>query len=67
MATTGVAGPDPDQGKPAGYVCIAAALRGHDPVAREFTFQGGPQAVIAQALSAALEMGLAALPRDGKG
>ena len=61
LAVTGVAGPDPDQGKPPGYVCVASCLRGQPPVAREFSFQGGPEEVIAATIAAALAMGLSAL------
>ncbi|MEB3422108.1 NAD(+) synthase [Salipiger marinus] len=61
LAITGVAGPGPDQGKPPGYVCIAACLRGQSPVAREFSFAGDPPKVLSATLTAALSMGLAAI------
>lgn len=61
LAVTGVGGPDPDQGKPPGYICIASCLRGHPPVAREFNFPGGPAEVLAATLTAALAMGLSAI------
>jgi len=61
LAITGVAGPGPDQGKPAGLVFIAAALRGGVPVVRECRFEGAPQAVIAGAMRTALEMGADAI------
>lgn len=64
LAVTGVGGPDDDQGKPAGYVCIAACLRGGEPVVKEFNFPAQPQAVLAAATSAALEMGLSMLAED---
>lgn len=65
LAITGVAGPGPDQGKPAGYVCIASCRRGEPPLAREFNFDGGPEEVLAASISAALDMGLEALgPAD---
>lgn len=61
LAITGVAGPSADQGKPAGYVCIASCLRGEAPTALEFEFDGGPEEVLAASISAALAMGLKAL------
>lgn len=64
LAVTGVGGPDDDQGKPAGYVCIAACLRGRDPVVKEFDFPGQPEAVLAAATCAALEMGLLMLAEN---
>ena len=60
-AITGVGGPDDDQGKPAGYVCIAACLRGDIPLVKEFQFSGAPQVVLATAIRVALEMGISAL------
>ncbi len=67
LAVTGVGGPDDDQGKPAGYVCIAACLRGGDPVVRECVFPGEPQAVLASTISTALEMGIGMLTDEGRG
>ena len=68
LAITGVAGPGPDQGKPAGLVFIAAALRGEVPVVRECHFSGTPHAVVADAMRTALAMGCAAIGGDeGKG
>ncbi|NEX48786.1 NAD(+) synthase [Pseudotabrizicola algicola] len=61
LAITGVAGPGPDQGKPAGLVCIAAALRGQVAEVRECRFDGDPRSVIAAAIRTALAMGIAAL------
>jgi len=61
LAITGVAGPGPDHGKPAGLVYIAAARRGQGPQVRECHFPGGPQEVIAGAIRVALEMGIAAI------
>jgi nicotinamide-nucleotide amidase len=40
VSVTGVAGPEPDdEGNPVGLVCIAAARRGHDTVARTYRFK----------------------------
>ncbi|WP_444666829.1 NAD(+) synthase [Cereibacter changlensis] len=64
IAITGVAGPDDDQGKPAGWVCIATACRGSGAEAVEHRFDGGPEQVIAATLRAALEAGRLALARD---
>jgi NAD+ synthase len=61
LAITGVAGPGPDQGKPAGHVCIAAVRRGQPPTVRACQFEGGPQAVLAAAICTALRMGIAVL------
>ncbi len=58
LATTGVAGPGPDQGKPAGLVFIAAALRDQEPNVRACQFAGAPQEVIAAAINMALQMGV---------
>lgn len=65
LAVTGVAGPDPDQGKPPGSICIASCLRGEPPVAREFHFPGDPPEVLSATLAAALSMGLAAINGAG--
>ncbi|MEE2861064.1 MAG: NAD(+) synthase [Pseudomonadota bacterium] len=65
LSITGVAGPDNDQGKPAGYVCIGACRRGKAPVAKEFNFDGGPQAVLAASMAAALQLGLSELEAGG--
>ncbi|WP_265501528.1 NAD(+) synthase [Paracoccus beibuensis] len=64
LSITGVAGPDEDQGKPAGYVCIGVCRRGKPPMAKEFNFEGGPQAVLAASVSTALQMGLSELEAD---
>lgn len=58
LATTGVAGPGPDQGKPAGLVFVAAALRDQEPHVRACQFAGTPQEVIAAAINMALQMGV---------
>ena len=61
LAITGVGGPDDDQGKPAGYVCIAACLRGDAPVVRECQFAGAPDVVLTKAIGAALQLGISLL------
>lgn len=58
LSVTGVAGPGPDQGKPAGLVYLGAALRGEPAVAEEHRFEGRPQQVLASAVVAALRLGL---------
>ncbi len=58
LSITGVAGPGPDQGKPAGLVYIGAALRGRPPVVEEHRFEGRPQQVLAATVVAALRLGL---------
>ena len=65
LAITGVAGPEPDQGKPPGYVCVASCLRGAAPVVRAFKFSGDPPEVLAAAMTAALTMGIQALDEGG--
>lgn len=61
LSITGVAGPGPDQGKPAGLVYIGAALRGHEPRVRECHFKGSPDEVLASSMRTALDMGIAML------
>jgi PncC family amidohydrolase len=61
LAVTGVGGPGPDQGKPAGLVYVAAALRDSEPVVEAFRFGGRPREVLAAAVRAALGMGIAAV------
>jgi len=40
VGVTGVAGPEPDdEGNPVGLVCIAAARKGHETLARTFRFK----------------------------
>lgn len=61
LSVTGVAGPTPHEGKPAGLVYIGAALRDGEPVVEEHRFTGRPQEVIANALRASLKLGLSQL------
>jgi NAD+ synthetase len=58
LSITGVAGPGPDQDKPAGLVFIGCARRGGEPQAEEHTFEGRPSDVLAAAVAAALRLGL---------
>jgi NAD+ synthase len=67
VAVIGVAGPKPDQGKPAGHVCIASRLRRELPIARELPFYGNPDAVLSATMLAAFDMGLATLAPDRNG
>jgi nicotinamide-nucleotide amidase len=47
VSVTGVAGPEPDdEGNPVGLVCIAAARRGHETVARTFRFKSKERGAI---------------------
>lgn len=55
VATTGVAGPGPSDGRPQGTVCICA-LTPHAVLSRTFSFEGDREAVILQAAVAALQM-----------
>ena len=55
MATTGVAGPDPADGKPAGTVHIAVSA-GPEPVTRELTLTGGRDEVRRDTVEQALRL-----------
>jgi NAD+ synthetase len=61
LSVTGVAGPTPDEGKPAGLVYVGAAVRGGRTVAEEHRFEGRPRDVLAATVAAALRLGLRAL------
>ena len=54
LATTGVGGPDDDQGVPAGRVYVTVQRRGGDPVTRRLDLSGRPQEVLAGAVRGAL-------------
>lgn len=58
LSVTGVAGPGPDQGKPAGLVFIGGARRGAEPICEEHRFEGRPQDVLAASVASALRIGL---------
>jgi nicotinamide-nucleotide amidase len=53
VSTTGVGGPDPEEGEPAGTVYIATTVEGQTEVARH-EFDGDPASVIEQTIDAAL-------------
>jgi NAD+ synthetase len=61
IAITGVAGPDPDQGKPVGLVYIATLRRGRSPQVTELRLEGQPKDIVAATTRKALELGIAAL------
>jgi nicotinamide-nucleotide amidase len=61
IAITGVAGPEPDQGKPVGLVYIATQRRGAAPQVKECRFDGQPKEIVAATVREALQLGLAAL------
>jgi nicotinamide-nucleotide amidase len=54
LATTGVAGPDPQDGKPVGLVYVA--LAGPAPEVRELSLTGDRAAIRAGAVAAALDL-----------
>lgn len=60
LATTGVAGPDPQDGQPVGTVYIAVATA-DDTVVERCTFDGDRPAVRAAAVDAVIELALRAL------
>jgi nicotinamide-nucleotide amidase len=62
VATTGVAGPEPQGGKPVGTVYVAVAGP-YGAVVRHHAFDGGREAIRAEATTAALRL-LAAQVRD---
>ncbi|MBB4004693.1 NAD(+) synthase [Aurantimonas endophytica] len=61
IAITGVAGPEPDQGKPVGLVYIATLLAGGTPQVTECHFRGQPKEIVTAAIRKALSLGLAEL------
>jgi nicotinamide-nucleotide amidase len=61
IAITGVAGPEPDQGKPVGLVYIATLRSGGTPQVTEFHFSGQPKEIVASTIREALQLGLSAL------
>ncbi|WP_207459148.1 CinA family protein [Azospirillum sp. SYSU D00513] len=70
LAVTGVGGPGPDCGKPAGLVYIAIARRGAELRVEEHHFAGTPQDVLADTIRTALLMALSpprGTPRVGHG
>ncbi|HEV7275811.1 MAG TPA: NAD(+) synthase [Devosiaceae bacterium] len=61
IAITGVAGPEPDQGKPVGLVYIATLRRGGTAQVTECHFSGQPKDIVAATIRNALHLGLSAL------
>ncbi|GGL78449.1 NAD(+) synthase [Wenxinia marina] len=61
IAITGVAGPEPDQGKPAGLIYIAVLRRGGDPRVKTCHLQGQPKDVIGATIRDAIRLGMEAL------
>ena len=55
VAVTGVGGPDPSEGKPAGTVVIAVSVGG-DESCRELSLPGGPEDVIESTVDEAVAM-----------
>jgi nicotinamide-nucleotide amidase len=55
VSTTGVGGPDPSEGKPAGTVFLTVATN-EDAVTREYHFDGPPEDVLEQTCAAAVEL-----------
>ena len=55
VSCTGVGGPDPSEGKPAGTVILAVASGG-DLVVRELALDGSPEEVLAETASHCLEL-----------
>jgi nicotinamide-nucleotide amidase len=53
VATTGVGGPDPEEGEPAGTIYVATCLAGRTHVARH-EFDGDPASIVEQTIEAAL-------------
>ena len=54
VALTGVGGPGPDEGKPAGTVYLATCRADEGPLVEHFQFDGEPVAVMEQTICAAL-------------
>ncbi len=54
VALTGVGGPEPQEGKPAGTVYLATCARGEEPAAERHRFDGEPVEVMEQTVRAAL-------------
>jgi NAD+ synthetase len=64
LAVTGVAGPAPDLGKPAGLVYVAAARRDGKARVEELRIEGRRRRVLAGSVAAALRLGLRLLGRE---
>ncbi|MGW9020396.1 CinA family protein [Leucobacter chromiiresistens] len=61
VAVTGVGGPEPDEGKPAGTVVLAVTGGGSPTAVEHLSFSGDPIGVMQQTVEAALEAVLARL------
>jgi nicotinamide-nucleotide amidase len=61
LATTGVAGPDPQDGKAPGTVFVAVSIAGRDAVVRELAIAGGRDDVRKETVTAAMGMLVSAL------
>ncbi|SEQ84822.1 CinA family protein [Microlunatus flavus] len=61
LATTGVAGPSPQDGHPVGEVYVAVALPGAEPEVRRLHLSGSRDAIRAQTVDAVLALALDAL------
>jgi nicotinamide-nucleotide amidase len=60
VATTGVGGPDPEEGEPPGTVYVAAVVRGHETCER-LDLAGDPEQVLEQTTVRALKVLLEAM------
>lgn len=60
IATTGVAGPDPQDGQPVGTVFVAVAVPG-EVIVEQFAFEGDRAAIRAASVDAAIDLALRAL------
>lgn len=67
VALTGVGGPGPDEGKPAGTVYLATCRADESPVVECFRFGGEPVEVMEQTICAALRALVARLPATQEG
>jgi nicotinamide-nucleotide amidase len=65
VAATGVGGPDPSEGKPAGTVYVAVTVRGSTTV-RELDLDGDPEEILEATADHALDMLAAALEDVGR-
>jgi len=63
LATTGVAGPDPADGKPVGLAYVAVMARAGAPVVRELALDGDRTAIRAGVVAACLDLAADALAR----
>ncbi|GAA0463965.1 CinA family protein [Streptomyces stramineus] len=64
IATTGVAGPDPQDGRPVGTVFVAAAGPGGETSVRELSLDGNRARIRAESVQAVLELLLSELTEN---